>query len=59
VGGRLYLSGLGKGARKQLIRTEKLPIGDTVELFEATHIRGESTRDAIDHARAWLNRSGD
>ena len=54
AGGRLYLSGLGEQAREQLIRTEKLGIGDTVEIFEATDIRGESTRAAIDAARAWL-----
>ena len=44
----------------QVVDGDYFAFGDTVEIFQATDIRGESTRAAIDDARAWLEeRSGD
>jgi SulP family sulfate permease len=52
--GRLYLTGIGEGAYEQLIRTGKLSLTGPVRIYEATSVRGESTRDAHTDAETWL-----
>ena len=54
VEGRLYLTGTGKHVRDQITRTGKLRAADSVHVYEATAIVGESTRRAVADARAWL-----
>jgi SulP family sulfate permease len=54
VGGRLYLSGVDQGVSKQLRRVGKLDVDDVVQIVPATTTIGESTRQAITHANAWL-----
>jgi SulP family sulfate permease len=52
--GRLYLTGIGEGAYEQLVRTGKLRLTGPVRAYEATSVRGQSTREAVDDARTWL-----
>jgi SulP family sulfate permease len=52
--GRLYLTGIGEGAYDQLIRTGKLRMTGPVRAYEATHVRGESTQEAVADAKTWL-----
>ncbi len=54
AGGRLYLSGLGEDARDALLRNDDFRGADGVETYEATDVRGESTRAALADADAWL-----
>ena len=44
VNGRLYLTGIGDEAYEQIVRTGKLRLTGPVRVYEATPIRGESTR---------------
>ena len=52
--GRLYLTGIGEEAHAQLIRTGKLSLTGPIKVYEATSVRGESTREAHAHAETWL-----
>jgi hypothetical protein len=54
VNGRLYLSGMSELAYQQLRRVGKLGQVSHVHTFDATSIRGQSTRAAIAHAQEWL-----
>jgi len=54
AGGRVYLSGIGEHAYEQLVRTGKLRLDGPVRVHEATPVLGESTRDALADAEAWL-----
>ena len=54
AGGRLYLSGVGREAYDQIVRTGKLRLSGPVRAYEATSVLGESTREAGADARAWL-----
>jgi SulP family sulfate permease len=54
VHGRLYLTGIGEEAHAQLIRTGKLSLSGPVRIYEATAVRGESTREAHADAVNWL-----
>jgi SulP family sulfate permease len=53
-GGRLYLSGVGRQAYDQIVRTGKLRLTGPVRVYEATSVRGESTREARADAETWL-----
>lgn len=52
--GRLYLTGISEGAYKQVVRTGKLRLTGPVRAYEATPVRGQSTEEAVAHARTWL-----
>jgi SulP family sulfate permease len=54
VNGRLYLSGLSERVHDQVVRTGKLHLSGPVRAYEATAIRGQSTRAALADARTWL-----
>jgi sulfate permease, SulP family len=54
VNGRLYLTGIGEGAHKQLIHAGTLRLTESTHVYEATPIRGQSTHDAYIHAQTWL-----
>ena len=53
-GGRLYLVGLSDGARAELVQNERFRPAAGVETYEATSVRGESTRQAYAAAEEWL-----
>ncbi len=53
AGGRLYLSGLGRSAREELERSEKLDL----QIFAARKVVGQSTRSAYADAQEWLVRA--
>jgi SulP family sulfate permease len=54
AGGRLYLSGVGREAYDDIVRTRKLRLTGPVRAYEATPVLGESTREARADAEAWL-----
>lgn len=54
AGGRLYLTGIGEAAYRRVARTGTLRRAGAVRVYEATPIVGESTREAVADARAWL-----
>ena len=54
VGGRLYLSGVDPLMVERFQRSHAIDLGDTVQVFEATEVLGESTGAALDDARAWV-----
>lgn len=54
VNGRLYLTGLSERVHDQVIRTGKLQLGGPVRAYDATPIRGQSTRKAVTDAQTWL-----
>ena len=54
AGGRLYLSGVGRQAYDQIVRTGKLRLTGPVRVHEATPVLGESTREARAAAETWL-----
>jgi SulP family sulfate permease len=54
VGGRLYLSGVDEGVSRRLRRVGKLDLDDVVQIVPATATIGESTRQAVTSATAWL-----
>jgi sulfate permease, SulP family len=54
VDGRLYLTGISERVHEQLLRTGKLRVSGPVQVYGATPIRGQSTRQAIENARTWL-----
>lgn len=53
--GRLYLTGLHGEAYRRLAKAAKLRRAGRVRVYEATAILGESTREAVADARAWLD----
>jgi SulP family sulfate permease len=59
VNGRLYLTGVGPEIHAQLVRSGKLGLIGPVRLYEATPVRGESTRAALADAESWLVKRGD
>lgn len=54
VGGRLFLSGVDEETSKQLWRTGKLDLEGVVQVIPADDVIGESTRRAVEAAKAWL-----
>jgi sulfate permease, SulP family len=54
VNGRLYLTGINEHVHDQVVRTGKLRLSGPVRVYEATRIRLQSTREAVEDARAWL-----
>lgn len=53
-GGQLYLTGLSQDALDRLLRDGAFHHSAGVHLYGATEILGESTRQAVEDARAWL-----
>jgi SulP family sulfate permease len=54
VNGRLYLSGMSEQVYQQLMSAGKLRDASHIITYDATPIRGQSTRAAIAHAQDWL-----
>jgi SulP family sulfate permease len=54
VNGRLYLTGLSQQAHAELTRLRELRLTGPLRIFEATSIRGQSTRAAHAEAAGWL-----
>jgi len=54
VNGRLYLSGISEQVYQQLKSAGRLGGASHVHAFDATPIRGQSTKAAIAHAQEWL-----
>jgi SulP family sulfate permease len=54
VNGRLYLSGMSEQVYQQLRSAGRLREASHVHAYDATPIRGQSTRAAIAHAQEWL-----
>ncbi len=54
VNGRLYLSGMSEQVYQQFRSAGRLREASHVRAYDATPIRGQSTRAAIAHAREWL-----
>ncbi|MEO8285311.1 MAG: SulP family inorganic anion transporter [Chloroflexota bacterium] len=54
VGGRLYLSGVDEDVGEQLRRVGKLDVDGVVQVVPANETIGESTRQALASANAWL-----
>ena len=54
AGGRLYLTGISEDVHRQIVRMKKLRLSGPVRIYEATSVRGESTRRAQADAAAWL-----
>ncbi len=54
VGGRLYLTGISGQVHNQFDRTGRFQLSGPIEVYDATPIRGESTRRALSDAKAWL-----
>ena len=54
VDGKLYLTGISQRVRAQVIQTGKLHLSGPVQVYKATRIRGQSTRQAVDDAQTWL-----
>jgi SulP family sulfate permease len=54
VEGRLYLTGISQRVHDQVVRTGKLRLSGPVQIYGATRIRGQSTRQAVDDACTWL-----
>jgi len=55
--GRLYLSGLAPSVREEIARTGKLDLSGPVQAYGETPIVGQSTRQAVADAQAWLVRA--
>jgi SulP family sulfate permease len=56
--GRLYLSGISEHVHDQIVRTGKLHLSGPVRAYEASAVRGQSTRKAVADARTWLVGTG-
>jgi SulP family sulfate permease len=54
VNGRLYLTGISEHVHDQVVRTGKLRPSGPVQVYGATPIRGQSTKQAVEDARTWL-----
>jgi SulP family sulfate permease len=59
AGGRLYLTGMDEVVNERLRRAEKLRVDEEVYIYPATEVLGQSTRDAIAAANAWLRETQD
>lgn len=59
VGGRLYLSGVSDELAEQLRRADKLDLKESVVLVPEEGVLGESTYDALEAAKAWLEHSAE
>jgi SulP family sulfate permease len=57
VDGQLYLAGISEPVHDQVVRAGKLHLSGPVQVYDATSIRGESTRQAVEDARTWLVRA--
>ena len=58
VDGRLYLMGISESVHDQMARTRKMRLSGPVQVYDATSIRGQSTRQAVEDARTWLVSQG-
>jgi sulfate permease, SulP family len=58
AGGRLYLTGISEDVHRQIVQMKKLGLSGSVRIYEATSLRGESTRHAQSDAKAWLTGHG-
>lgn len=56
--GLLYLTGVNEKAFRRVMRNKKLHASGRVRVFAATTMLGESTRQAIADAQAWLRSAG-
>ena len=56
IGGRLYLSGVSEEVGRQLRRAAKLDLNGVVQIVPGNEVLGDSTRQAVESARAWLRR---
>jgi hypothetical protein len=54
VDGQLYLTGISRRVHDQVVRTGKLRLSGPVQVYEATPVHGQSTRQAVEDARTWL-----
>jgi SulP family sulfate permease len=54
VDGRLYITGISQRVHDQVVRTGKIQLSGPARVYNATPIRGQSTRRAVEDARAWL-----
>jgi SulP family sulfate permease len=54
VGGQLYLTGISQRVHDAMVRTGKLRLSGPVQVYDATSIRGQSTRQAVEDSRTWL-----
>src|SRR5262249_42259729 len=52
--GRLYLTGVDPHGRDRMLRRGKPELSGPGRVYEATAVRGESTRAAYEHATHWL-----
>jgi SulP family sulfate permease len=52
--GQLYLTGISESVHDQMARTRKMRLSGPVQVYDATSIRGQSTRQAVEDARTWL-----
>jgi SulP family sulfate permease len=57
--GRLYLTGISQRVRDQMVRTGQLRLSGPVQIYDATSIRRQSTRQAVEDARTWLVDGGE
>jgi SulP family sulfate permease len=57
VGGRLFLSGVDPRVTMQMRRSGRIDLGSRLHLIPEAEIVGESTRQAVASARAWLDES--
>lgn len=57
--GRLYLSGISEKAYEQIAASGQLRLTGPVRAYTATTVRGQSTREAIHDAQAWLVNQGE
>jgi SulP family sulfate permease len=58
VGGRLLLTGVRPRAHREVVRSAKIDLAGPVRIYDATSIRGQSTRRAIADAEGWLVKRG-
>lgn len=52
--GRLFLAGITEEVHTQIVQMNKLRLSGAVQIYEASSLRGESTRRAQRDAEAWL-----
>jgi sulfate permease, SulP family len=57
--GQLYITGLSKDAHEHVVRSGILTLSGPVQVYEATPVAYESTRDAAGDARTWLAGKGE
>ena len=54
VDGQLYLTGISQPVHGEVVRTGKLRLSGPVQVYGATSIRWQSTRQAVEDAQTWL-----